>query len=366
MEKILPLAKQVDTNTKCWPHSLLSIAALSPNYMEWLATHMEISMTDELNVFWGKGPWSYIISYFADILDIHGIDFWSITPDYIVDFLIDRINNGKYVMIDCDHNELYNNSKNEDISIHETFIYGYNTDKQIFYVRQIKLTPNDEKIPFKKIQRAFAKIYDKYRKETDVKILKYFFLINNITEFSLKSYKNENAVFEGICTIRNDHIVSRSTLEMLDENGDVRDTIVSYGGCASLLGIKEKIKNVIDNIDTYKGVYLYNFINDLCASLKTFYESRIILVKRMIWIGEKINVQDSKYCEFVEKFKTSCADFKNLYLVVFKKRRELDISFLNALSNKLQTLYSIQIKLLTEYDEIAKKCFLEYDSRLLS
>lgn len=108
---------------------------------------MKIYFDQNGNAIFGENGNMYPLSHFFDILSIYDGNIFSVTKDNIVDYLIDKINQDTYIIIDLNYPRI--NGVDDVFWLHETLIYGYDTQTKEF------LTPLLSDSGFKKSKIRF-------------------------------------------------------------------------------------------------------------------------------------------------------------------------------------------------------------------
>ncbi len=154
---ILPIKYDIAIKTECWTFNRLSIIATTTNYYDWIIDKFSIINFS----FFGFFDFGYLGPYkpkefYSDILLTEEVPTDSITN--IVDFLIDEINHGKYIIINLEFSKIF---ENHSFHVHDQLIYGYDTIEKVFY------TPfssgndiRETKISFDKFEEAYLVIKD--------------------------------------------------------------------------------------------------------------------------------------------------------------------------------------------------------------
>lgn len=155
--------------TECWTFFKLAIIQTHPNYLEWLAGHMSLVMFDNYECFFGDKYGIFPIEYFNDILQYEEINVSSFAADNIIDVIKNEIDNGNYVMFDCNYNAFRENSKVDNHDIHEVLVHGYDDEKQIMFISVMSGNKFiEDEFRYNLIIKGYEwslKYFDKYPKE---------------------------------------------------------------------------------------------------------------------------------------------------------------------------------------------------------
>ena len=110
MEKLL-INRNSYVMSECWTFYIFSIIQTHPNYLEWLSGHMGLIMLDDYNTMYGNDSGRFGMEYYTDILQYEKIDISAFDKELIVEVIKNEINNGYYVIFDCNYNGLYEDRK---------------------------------------------------------------------------------------------------------------------------------------------------------------------------------------------------------------------------------------------------------------
>ena len=155
-KKILPFDCNVVYSMDCRISCRLGIIQTSQYAQAWLATHLDILMSENLDLNFGSGIYVNQMNYYDDILDTREIDLWESSPDQIVDILIDEINKDHYILIDLYWHDQFPDDIN-DPRTHSRTIIGYDINKRLFHTVALGNKKYELKdIPFD----LFKKLYE--------------------------------------------------------------------------------------------------------------------------------------------------------------------------------------------------------------
>ncbi len=94
-------------------------------------------MLDDYNTMHGNASRCFGMEYYNDILQFEEINILIFSKERIVEVIKNEIDNGNYVIFDCNYNGLYKEAEANTHDIHETLIYGYEDEKHIAYTARI-------------------------------------------------------------------------------------------------------------------------------------------------------------------------------------------------------------------------------------
>ena len=168
-------------------------------------------------------------------------DVHSVPTNEIVLYLIECINKGYYVILDLNYKKLLD-CNSSDFQLHETLIYGYDSDKRIFF------TPLLKNGSFKKVQITYETLCRAYNDSIN------YFLSNKNQKFNRrmwflgitllkpkKNYRNPNAIYDFINKVRLEqegYCFQRQSLEN-------SQTYMFYTGVSCLKRLAQLLNNYI-------------------------------------------------------------------------------------------------------------------------
>ena len=183
--KILPFDCNVVYSLDCRVSCRLGIIQASSNGQAWLATHLDVLMSNNLDINFGSGIYVAQMNYYDDILDTREIDLWSSEPDKIIDIIIEQIDRNNYILIDLYwHDQFPEEVQNP--RTHSSTIIGYDKTKKVLYTVSLK---NNKYIMWDISYDLFIKLYKdaikQYLYDPDSKTLRQMFYFT-ITSISVK------------------------------------------------------------------------------------------------------------------------------------------------------------------------------------
>ena len=137
MKKILPLNYNPFIKSECWTFFRVSIIQAYPNVLNWFTEHFDnLTMNNEYECDFGEFGKRYnVMKYYDSILQTNEHTISDLDEDKLIKFIINNIDNNKYIIIEIDSQKVYKNF--EDSYIAEFLIYGYDDEKNVFYTPSI-------------------------------------------------------------------------------------------------------------------------------------------------------------------------------------------------------------------------------------
>ena len=89
--------------SECWTFYKFAVMQTTATYKDWLMDFMKV-WTDEKGIsFFGSPKERTQQSYYSDVLEIKDGHLLSRSPDTIIDYIIDNIDSGYYVLLDVNY-----------------------------------------------------------------------------------------------------------------------------------------------------------------------------------------------------------------------------------------------------------------------
>lgn len=159
MKKILPIKIDNYFITECWSYFRFAIIDAYPELTSWkFQNYNNIFSDNKGDIFYGRKDEIYDqFRCYNEVLLSKGYSNNSILEDDIINFLKEQINNDSYVLLECNYSRLFNE---EDFTIHEILLYGYDDEKKVFYspIIQNNQIWKVEAIEYEKIYKSYRDI----------------------------------------------------------------------------------------------------------------------------------------------------------------------------------------------------------------
>ncbi len=335
----LPIVYNTGIVTECWTSYKMAIILTSEKSRPWLASHFDIYMEEDGWTVFGNNFDAHPLNYFNDILEINEIKYEEISADIIINTLIELLNKGYYVTVDCLMEKGY---------IHERMIYGYDLNEKVFFTLAMgsETKMRERKVGFARLKHEYTKMVEFLKTNKRERYLRrnWFY---TITTFRFnENYRNDNSAFEMLKKIFREihgYKIIRTEDPFLI-NDDIK---IAYTGLACLQGIGEIIKR--------KGFQEHS----LTMALVKLYEHRVIIFNGFKWFCAELNINDSKINGIIKKYKDTIWTMKNLYLLSLKNDIKRNSNFENILIDKLTLQYYTEKRILTDFYEEGVKAFAE-------
>ena len=251
MKNILPINLNPKITSECWTYLRSAIIDAYPHLINWYVNHLDILyINDNFDVNYGEyGDKYQVLQHYESVLNSYTRNILDLTYDNIIDFIIEQINNDKYIMIDCDL------SKSININIGQILIYGYDMEEQIFYIAGIGTGCSTYLM--KVIAEAFL-----VRKVIDLKELeKTIFNRQVIYPISIFEVRKDCNIEPDLNLFLN-HLKRQLSRIKYDKNCENFNSSFREGICSVYDGFLEmlvKIKNGTFDVTTMIHSFPYNF-----------------------------------------------------------------------------------------------------------
>lgn len=238
--KILPFDCNVVYSLDCRVSCRLGIIQASSNGQAWLATHLDVLMSNNLDINFGSGIYVAQMNYYDDILDTREIDLWSSEPDKIIDIIIEQIDRNNYILIDLYwHDQFPEEVQNP--RTHSSTIIGYDKTKKVLYTVSLK---NNKYIMWDISYDLFIKLYKdaikQYLYDPDSKTLRQMFYFTITSIFVKKDISTDNYIFSAIVN-KLGHEEGGACIEVTRQKADksLDNATRFYTGTSCILGVIE-------------------------------------------------------------------------------------------------------------------------------
>ncbi|HAN21163.1 MAG TPA: hypothetical protein DCP51_05745 [Clostridiales bacterium] len=218
MIKILPINIDAPVTTECWSFYRTSIISAHNNLKFWLLQHYNNLYSDfKKNLYYGEHGHKYDqYNYYNNVLETKCFSHKSIKSDNLIKFIVDNINNNKYVLLECDYNILM---EREGLYIHEILIYGYDESRKIFYIPILQNTRwISQEFSYQDVVSSFEAL-DNLKEDKAISEMYKREYLSSITTFNILDYEMNFCIesfYNHIKSIRNE--ICRKYITYVDEN----------------------------------------------------------------------------------------------------------------------------------------------------
>lgn len=343
LKKILNITENVLINSECWTYYKFAIMQTVPNFYQWLSCHMKIFHDQNGNSDFGENGCIYPLSYFSDILNIHDGNILSISKKRIVSYLIEQIDKGIYIIIDLNYQRIINTNDNT-FSLHETLIYGYDSETKEF------ITPllsdgvfKESRIGFEKLEDAFEDVVRNYTKDKNKLFNRrqWFYGVTCIKPNI--NYNNTNANYDLINKLKLEHEGFVYKKYVIIEGRELEKYYTYATGLSCLLYLSKFIKKIIIEDNCTRSD-----IKKCIKCCTKIYENQNMIKSTLEWFVGNEEISRTNLNSLLYKYKKCCETLLINVMRLYKYKQNQNKLLLEKDINDLNDLYFKEKLLLKE------------------
>ena len=352
MKKVLPINMKPYITSECWTYYKFSILQTNKTHRAWLMNFMKV-WTDEKGIsFFGSPSERNQQSYYRDILDIKDGKLPLCSAESIVEYLINEIDLGCYIILDVNLKKILRSAKEFDL--HEILIYGYDIKEKCFYSPLLTNGIFSETlIKFEVLQDAYADVF-KYYKEDPNNIFWRRYWTYGIMLLKPKNYiPKTDYYFDFIREIREEKTGCIYQKKDLDNNLDITNEVTWITGIATLVLLNKLFCEAYQNKD-----YLYEHILDwgkTCLKLCEHQNINLISMKTF----EKDFNAEKDLNDIINEYGQCCEEMRRIHLLYLKSSCTGNGDLLLRIADKLFCLYEREKDVLNRFDEPAAQIYIQ-------
>jgi len=321
----LPINLQASVITECWTFYRMSIIDSYENLVNWrLCNINKLIMNHDDSIYFGEEN-----KYYNQYKCYDGALRFSVVhdnnnADSIIDCITAQITAGKYVLLDVDYSLIDINSQmidNISNPIHETLVFGADTDKKTFYIPSLHNEKWHEKeIPMKILAEAYLSMKTK---KTD---------IQDFFNYQFMSIEVESRKYElpGLQYFYNFEFLRYKTK-------DNQDDFNNYYFENSFGLIYSRIIDILS-----KGNKLYN--TKMATNLAKMIECKKILLKQIHYINNRFNINISEL--IIEGINNIIYNLQLSVRLYIKYSINYNDAILSQIVEYISAAYDIEIKIM--------------------
>ncbi len=354
LKKELPISSKPLISSECWTYYKFAVTQDKNHFNFWLANHMRLSLLDNGSAVFGENAMAYPLSYFSDILNIEEADILYVKPIQITNFIIEQINNNKYVLLDLNYKKIIKQDSS-GFRLHETLVYGYDCETKEFLTPVLtKGNFKPKRISFETLISAYTDARNYYYQDNIRKFnrRRWFYGITIITPKTV--YKNTNAYFDFICRLNwemCDNIYTRCSYAESDNRSYL---CKYYTGGSCLLHMSTLIEHLL--IDEIK-------LDDLRRYTKSclkIYENHNIILRLMKWFISDIDETNKLLISSCSEYERCCETMYNNIMLLYKCQMVSNINTLLLIKDELKSLYSVEKIVINNFIREATKSYTTF------
>lgn len=349
--KKLPIQLEAPYMNECGTHLRLAIIQASSYGTAWMASHFDIFMNPEFKIYYGHVNDVYRMEYYNDILEFNEIDYWSVTPEKIVDLLISEINNNHYMVVYL---------RKEATGNREHLFYGYDKIKRIFYVSTLSHGRfRGETYTFEEIEAYFSdfRAYNLAFPEGYALVNAQFY---PITRIKLRDDYNAQDCYYAVFKRFLDEIEGKTHIvQTYNNDKQAVDPKIYHTGLACLPGMEDRIYQYIrDRSFIVKDQVLKSLARELKWNLQKLSDHRYIIFSSMQWLLTKFEIVDDTIYPVIAAYETCCRTMKQLANMAAKFELTENWDILERIETLLKTRYTEEKEILQSFaDKIGAMYF---------
>lgn len=342
---ILPITIDSLITSECWTFYKFAVMQTTATYKDWLMDFMKV-WTDEKGIsFFGSPKERTQQSYYSDVLEIKDGHLLSRSPETIIDYIIDNIDSGYYVLLDVNYRRLYGDE--QSFYLHEVLLHGYDRQKEIFYAPTLTSGFVEDVIPFEDLKCAFADVLKYYHEDHNNIFWRRYWTYGIMLLKPKEYHPDTDRYFEFIREIRDE--ISGCVYQK--NEGAVNHKWVTGLPAFSLLA--ELFHKAYEDTKENKE----NIFN-LSRSCLKLYEHQTILLESMQNFTEHLSAEN-ELSGVISKYKNCVEKMHRIYLLCIKHSFTGDRQLLLRISEQLQKLESDEKEFLTEFDDQAAQIYIQ-------
>lgn len=345
--KILKIYERPLITSECFTYYKMAIIQTIPNYESWLINRFKMFIDGDGDAIFGENGDIYSLASYSEILNIEEDNIFNIGKEKIVSYVISKINEEKYVMVDLNFAKLY--FDHDGFDIHETLIYGYDCDTCEFIMRGLNNHIFKEwRVSFQKFEEAYEDVH-KFFSSDKLQLLNRKRYFTGVTVLSPRyDYQSVNDDYELV--YRLDSEVLGYTYKKCDPDGQNESVIYTGVTC-----VKKLYDNLLEMINQEN--YDWNRISQCHKTCLKISERENVLLQAVAAFFEKYSINDEN--DVLGDFK-QCYDrmYQNV-LLFYKYWEKPNIDIIKKIADKVEPVYHMEKKVFVSITELIKK---NYDS----
>lgn len=353
--KILKISNTPLITSECWTYYKFAIMQTSEYFNDWIAGHMRMFIDKNGNALFGESGTMYPLSYYSEILKIGESRIGSVKSNEICQYLVDHINQGEYIILDLNYEKLYDDTTN-DVRLHETLIFGYDLNEQVFFTPLLKNHVFEvEKIPFNTVISSYEDALNYYRQDFK-RIFNRRIWFYGITLIKPKYfYENTNKYFDLISKLKfqlaGKVFTQKNFFSEQEENS-------YFTGISATKYFTELLKNKLDSQALISEGEALRF----AKSCLKIHENQKIIYESLKWFFENIGGGNENFSLFILEYEKNCKKTSICVSLLYKYLVNRQESLLLRTVSNLEEIYTNEKHIL---ENLITICSDVYTKKLL-
>ena len=353
----LPIVIKPFVTSECFTFSKFAVMQNSPSFPMWAIRNFKLYLDIYGESSYGEID-SYGLSHFENFLDIKDCKMLNVSIDKFIDYIIDKIDNGYYIIVDVDYNFLINAVFNLELSepgVHEVLIYGYDNDKKVFFVPVLyKGIFREVTVDFNILKKAYSVQFTEYQADkSNLFFRRYYFF--GMTAIKIKdNYSSANIMYDFIVRLGYEAKGKIVEISDFDENEKLSNTYKYSTGVSCL----KYLSNIITNYILYPEEFnIYKILNS-CLKISEYHN---ILYSCIEWFLSQFNIIDNILLEKINEYHECCKKAEQILFMSEKYKLTQKKELLVNISKKLEILYKKEKPLFVEIANLAQDICIELE-----
>lgn len=347
--KKLPIEIKPMITSECWTFYKMAIIQTCSYFDTWLASHLKIFTDEKGETFYGENGKIYPLSYYSDVLEIKEERILDRSPNEIIGYIINELDNGNYIIID-----LVFGHELQETKIHEMLIHGYDTSTNEFMVPfLINNTFRETRVSFEEVRLAYESARNYYLSH-EYKIYtrrKFFFGITVVKP--RETYINDNAAYEFIWKLRSEYegaVHSEECILCINEE-DRWHTYNTGLSCLPLL--TSRIYKCLDQQDE-------TVVNNNKITCLKICENMHIILKSLMWFADMYAKESSELAMLIKEYEKCYNHICNCVLLFYKYFLSPDTNILLCIASTLEMVYELEKDIMKKLLEKVTYAYIDF------
>lgn len=331
----LPIEIDSVIKSECCTYYKTCILETTNDGRNWLAAHMNVYLDGAYNISFGDGLNFYSLDYYEPVLKFEPVNIQSIKPNQIVEYVKKLLRQRYYIITDCNISKISFSSDN-DFSVHELLIYGYDDEEKVLFAPLLNNSTGKHEIaiiPYQKFESSYNDIRNYYSKNPDFRFWRTYMFFYPLTKVKYKKaiFNNDYLIFECLKKLQAEYNIEKRTFTRYSDDNDVEYTFSHYNGLGCLLGLEIMLEKTI------RGEYdLKNSSTDLTVSLMRLYDHRKNIKNTLNLLDSLTNNCISENGDIIDKYLNLIEYIKKCYLMSKKWYITGNVKLLRSISETLR------------------------------
>ena len=336
-----------------WAHLRFAIIQASFYGDAWLASHFDIFMNPQFKIYYGHVDDVYHMEYYNDILDFNEIDYWSTTPEQIVELLINEIDHNHYMIVYL---------RKKITGNREHLFYGYDKEQKLFYTSSLS------EGRFRGMTLTFEEVKEYFKdfREYNIAFPEGYALVNAqffpITRIKLKNTFNAQDCYYAVLKRFLAEVNGKTyTIQEYNNHKQIIHSSIYHTGLACLPCMEDRVYQYIrDKEFIIKDHVLKGLARELKWNLQKLSDHRYIIFSSMQWLLTKFHSIDNSIYPIIAAYEKCCKTMKQLSNMAAKFELTENWEILDRIDSLLKERYVEEKRILSAFiDKIGSMYFGE-------